>query len=149
MDNKLEKFWMWLGKSPEEYALEGMNQKNGEFEDEYPEFEKLLFYARKIVDSNKVDCSSIDELITIMALDNESESILDYIEERSSSEQLIKIIERGVSHLQPNARWQVAELIFRRFSPNYVDYLTQLSNDKHLYVKKRALNCLECIKNSH
>lgn len=148
MNSLLEQFWKWSNKTPEEYATHGMNQNKGEFEDNFPLFEDLLEYSKELVDNNTLDCFLIDDLITIMALDNESESVLDYIENNSSQEQLQKIIEQGVSHLYSNARWQISELLYRRKPKNFQSYLFKLSTDKNSYVRKRAQNCIESIKES-
>lgn len=69
-----------------------------------------------------------------MALDNESESVLDYFEDNSSEEQLQKIIEQGVSHLYSNARWQISELLYRRKPENYQNiYLSFQWIGTHMY----------------
>ena len=148
MVDLLKQFWKWSKKTPEEYAVNGMDQNKGEFEDDFPLFEDLLSYSKEIVNNNILDCFRIDELITIMALDNESESVLDYIEDNSSEEQLQMIIEQGVSHVHSNARWQISELLYRRRPKNYQDYLFKLSMDKHSYVRNRTQNCIELIKTS-
>lgn len=141
----LEDFWKWLGKTPEEYALYGLNQKNGEEEDNYYHFAKLVSFARQVIDEGLTDNSSIDDMLTVMALDNESESVLEYAVANCSDEQLSVIIDRGFSHLQPNARWQLAELIYRKRPENYYNLLLRLVDDNHPYVKKRAQNCLDLL----
>ncbi len=110
---------------------------------DFPEFEALKGYAYDIVNSNVVLTNEISDLLTVMALDNEGENLLEYIEEHSSNEQLNMIVEVGVSHLQPAARWQIAELICRRKPENYLKYLSVLSEDSHSYVRQRAQNCIE------
>lgn len=141
----LKLFWDWSGITAEEYAEGGMKQKNGEFEDEFPFFEKMILYANNIINNNILDETSIDDVITIMSLDNESESILEHIVSNSSDEQLQMIVERGIKHSHFNARWQIAELVFKKKLNGYQDYLKKLSMDKNTYVRKRALNCIERI----
>lgn len=77
-----------------------------------------------------------------MAIDNEAESVLDLIESDSSDHQLKHIISFGITHPLYEARWQVAELIYRRQPIQYVSYFQQLAKDPHPYVKKRAMNCI-------
>jgi hypothetical protein len=141
----LEDFWKWLGKTPEEYANCGIDQRNGAEEDNFDGFVELLSFARRVIDKGLTDNSSINDMLTIMALDNESESILEYIEENCSDEQLSMIINMGFSHLQPEARWQLAELIYRMLPENYYSLLLKLTEDKHFYVRKRAKNCIELL----
>ena len=147
MNNILFAFWQWLKKTSEEYARQGLNQNKGEFEDDFPLFNELLAYAREIVDCNTLDSSAIEELVVIMGIDNECESILDYIEENASALQIEKIVEIGASHPQYHSRWQLAELLFRRKPLNYYEHLIKLSNDNHPYVRRRALNCIERLQN--
>ena len=143
MSDLLNQFWEWAGKTLEEYAKYGMNQNKGEFEDEFPLFQDLLVRSREIIDNNLLDDFAIDELLTIMAIDNESESVLDYIKDNCLDEQVQKIAERGISHIQYNARWQVAELIYKRRIPGCKEYLARLANDEDSYVRRRASYCFE------
>jgi len=146
MNNVISQFWEWMentiGKLPQEYAEKGMNQNLGEFEDEFPFFEECITYAKEIVDCHTLDKSKIDDLITVMAFDNESENVLEYIEENSSKKQIQMIIEQGVVHLQSQARLQVAELIYRTKFQNATELLNKLKNDSNEYVSRRANNCL-------
>ena len=143
MKKALNDFWSWLNISPEEYAVHDIEYTNDHMEFDYPKFEMLKKMAFKIIDSDIMDDDQIYDVLTVMAIDNEEECVLDYIEENSSSEQLQRIVAIGVSHMQPNTRWQVAELVFRRCPKNYIDFLRQLSNDSHFYVKQRANNCIK------
>ena len=79
MCNWLDLFWQWSGTTPEKYSKEGMNQNIGEFEDDFPFFQELISYAIELINNNVLDEVSVDEIITIMALDNECECILEYI----------------------------------------------------------------------
>ncbi len=138
----LDLFWKWSGTTPEKYSTEGMNQNKGEFEDDFPFFQELISYAIEAINNNVLDEVSVDEIITIMALDNECECILEYIVDNSSDEQIKRIIEYGMVHSQYNARWQIAELIFRRKPIDFGRYLSKLSLDNHPYVRRRALNLI-------
>ena len=138
----LEKFWQWSKLTPEEYAQNGMRQKNGEFEDSFLLFDEMIAYAYAMIDTSITDLSEIDDLLTILALDNEEECVLDYITEHSSKVQLDRIIARGLFHAQPNARWQIAELLSRRKPEKYLDFLQVLANDEHSVVRQRALHLI-------
>ena len=148
----LEKFWQWLQMSEEEYNEIGLDQNKCEFEDDFPEFTEMLLCAKKVVNDNILDTASLDCLITVMALDNESGSIVEYIAEHSSNEQIEKIIRIGTSHLQNNARWQLTELLekTKRLYDVFADFGTRFSSirtapsakSNQLYKTRRALGYL-------
>lgn len=145
MVNLLQSFWNWLDINEDEYAHNGMLNSIHFDECSFPDFAELLAYAESIVDSNSLVHSEIHDLITIMAFDNESESILEYIEDNSTAIQTDKIIELGIANKHYHARWQIAELIYRKKGDSYINLLELLSTDSHPYVCKRAKNCIELI----
>ena len=76
MNTYLEQFWKWSNRTFDEYARIGMNQNKGEYEDQFPLFDEMIAYARAVVDDVGTDDSDLDDLLTIMALDNEAETVL-------------------------------------------------------------------------
>lgn len=146
MSSLLEQFWEWLPISYEKYAIDGILQSSDYCEENFPFFSDLLAYAELIVKNDFIDNERIDDLLTVMALDNEVECVLELIESDSSEKQLQYIISAGIKHPLFETRWQLAELICRKKPDGYVSLLQILSNDFHPYVKKRAINCLERIK---
>ena len=146
MSSLLKQFWDWLPISYEEYAAKGLSQLNGIFEDDFPLFSDLLSYAELIVKNEYIDNEHIDDLLTIMAIDNEAEHVLELIESDSSEKQLQYIISAGIKHPLYETRWQLAELICRRKPNNFDSLLQTLVDDSNPYVKKRAVNCLKRIK---
>ena len=140
MNTYLEQFWKWSNRTFDEYARIGMNQNKGEYEDQFPLFDEMIAYARTVVDNVVTDDSDLDDLLTIMALDNEAETVLDYVEGNSTADQFDKIIALGLKHVQPHARWQIAELLYRRKPKNYMELLYVLSQDEHPSVRQRAQN---------
>lgn len=146
MNSLLMQFWKWFPISYEEYAVNGAPQFRGITEDDFPLFSDLLSYAELIVKNEYIDNEHIDDLLTIMALDNEAEYVLELIESDSTEKQLQYIILYGIKHPLFEARWQLAELICRRKPDNYESLLQKLAEDSKPSVKKRATNCLERIK---
>ena len=144
--NLLSKCWKWIGKTPEEYSKDGLQYIHGHMEFDYPEFDAIKNRAMRIVDSGTMLNEHINVFLTIMALDNESEQILDYATENCSEEQVRVIVDIGIDHLQPNARWQLAELIYSRRPENFIQSLEKLSKDRHPYVRRRANSCIERLK---
>ena len=140
----MDHFWSWLGKSKEEYAQNGVDQRII-YEDDFPFFEELIDYSRDIVDFDVLSTEEIECLLTIMALDNEAEYVLEYIEMHSSEKQLDLLIEFGINCTYYQARWQIAELLYRRKPSKYLEKLTFLSHDSNFVVSSRAKNLLELI----
>ena len=145
MNQLLEEFWKWANITPEEYAQDVYGQRDRFEEDNFDHFIALVAYAKQIVNQNFLSADDLDDLITIMAIDNESEMVLEYVKENSSNEQLEQIISMGMVHLQPQARWQIAELIFARKPIRYIEKLNSLTKDSHPYVRKRAKNCIDFV----
>lgn len=149
MKKYLELFWEWLPISYEEYAEKGVSRLGSGYEDGFPHIYKLLDYAKMIVEENKITDSCISDLLDIMAIENESECILELIEEKSTEHQLNRIISIGMTHPLYEARWQLAELIYRRKPLGYEKYLLKMLEDSHPYVKKRASNCISYDKKTN
>ena len=143
----LKQFWEWLPVSYEEYATNGIAQLNGSYEDNFPFFSELISYAELIIKKELVDDEHINDLLTIMGIDNETEYVLELIESGSSDYQIQHISLVGITHSLYSARWQLAELICRRKPLGYDSYLQTLSKDTHPYVQIRASNCIERINN--
>ncbi|RZT00861.1 hypothetical protein [Cuneatibacter caecimuris] len=134
----LEEFWNWFGYTKEEYAQMNMQFDPGEFM--FPKWEELIKNIKYYISQGTDDEDIIDDILTVMALDNESENVLDDIVENANDEFCLKIIEKGVNHIQHEARWQVAEIILHRKPDNAIRWLDELMLDKDDYVKKRAEN---------
>lgn len=142
----LQDFWEWANISAEAYA-KGMICKSVFEELEYPNWLELIGYAKAIIDFTSATPDAIDTLMTIMAIDNEREEILDYLSyECDNSEFIQTVVAFGCYHLQPNARWQVAELAGRRKPAHYHEYLRTLSKDTNEYVRRRAESAIELYK---
>lgn len=84
----------------------------------------------------------VDDFLTCLALDSEDEQLLSWCIREASDDFLDNITQRGCNHIQPEARWQIAELLGRRSIPNGEKYLEILCNDPNDYVRKRAGNAL-------
>ena len=146
MKELLKNFWEWFRVSQEDY-------ENGRYvyvpfgmEDDFTDFYQLTKCAERIVDENLMSDDSLYDLLTVMGLDNEGEDVLCYIEENSKEAQFDKIIRIGVTHRQCETRWQVAELIYRRKSEKYYEFLVILSDDSDEYVRRRARNCIQYLR---
>ncbi|MBE6536813.1 MAG: hypothetical protein E7673_02550 [Ruminococcaceae bacterium] len=146
----LNEFWQWmleeLNKTQNDYNENGLNQRLGEFEYDFPKWEELLSAAREIVNKNSLDDNSIFDLLTVMGLDNEGGNICYYTEDYSSEEQFKKIIEIGLSHPQMETRWQLNELLFLKKPAEYYEKIKFLSQDHAPYVRQHARNYVNYIR---
>lgn len=143
MIDLLQKFWKWANISPEQYAHKNSLTIINEFD--YPYFDELLKYAKDTINNEVCSRQEIENVLMIMALDNETEDVLDYLAEKCSDEMIMQYIDLGVASIQPNVRWQIGELLFRRKPLNYLSYIERLSKDEDVYVRKRAHNLLQYI----
>ena len=138
----LNGFWKWAGITAEAYAAHGMAHSWRSDEFDYPAFDALVEYAICTTKKAEPTSEEIEQTLLIMALDNEGENVLDALTGNCSETALLTFIERGVNHIQPNVRWQIAELLCRRKPQGFMELLKTLSADDHPYVRKRALNVL-------
>ena len=142
MDNSalspiLDSFFHWLGLTPEEYA-----RREDDLEEyRFPQWDSLISAAEAVIARESTEFA--DELWTAVALDNEQEVLLDTLSEEASDGYLDRLILTAPAHPQFNARWQTAELIGRRPTPNGRSVLKLLCRDEHPYVAKRAQNSKE------
>ena len=148
MQKLLNDFGEWIELTPAQYSISGVKNRNERPEFYYPKFDELISAAKSVVDCDTLCEQKLNDLITIMALDNEAENVLDYIQRHSSCIQLEHIVKMGISHLQREARWQIAELVYRRKPENYTKILEQLENDSDSYVRKRASNCINLLSSN-
>ncbi len=130
----LDSFFHWLGLTPEEYA----RREDDMEEYMFPQWDALISAAEAVIAQESTEYA--DELWTAVALDNEQENLLDTLSDQASDGYLDRLILTAPAHPQFNARWQAAELIRRRPTPNGLAVLKLLCRGKHSYVAKRAQN---------
>ncbi len=140
MNDLLTEFWIWAKCTPREYVDRG-----GEWEFDFPRFQELTEYAYSLI-GKEIFKEEYDDLFMILALDNEVENVLDFLAANCKGEQLIQIVSRGAEFPQPNTRWQIAELAYRTRPEGYLEILRKLAKDRHPYVRKRAKNILNYLK---
>ena len=127
--------------TPQTYAVESMKQPDLE-EYMFPLWDSVYQTTVDLINSRSTDREDMDSILTAMAIDNETEDILGYISENGCELFIEKLVEAGAGHLQPNARWQCAELIRRRRPQNGDRVLKILLSDEDEYVVKRAKNAI-------
>lgn len=140
--NILQEFWDWFPLTSEQYAVEGMDPGSDEAEFMFPKYTELLEYGEMLISRKEYSDDNMEEILMILALDNETEDILYILENKFPDAFLTQLIERGIGFPQPSARWQIAELTYRRKPEGYQKYLRKLAEDSHSYVRKRATNAM-------
>ncbi len=139
MNDELNSFWSWFGLDSYQY----INKRSGNPKEEfmYPYWDRMLEKAKEAIRSNSTDIALLNNILMVLALDNEREELLDYLSSYDVSQSFcVKLIEAGLSHPQPNARWQIAVLARRRLKNDALPYLNVLMNDVDCYVRKRTQN---------
>lgn len=137
----LNKFWKWAGITPESFA----DAKPSLDEYMFPEWERLTELAMESIDARDLDDDALAFVLTVMALDNETEDILDHIADSADAAYAEALIAKGVHHPMRDARWQTAELIRRRRPADSHELLNVLLRDSDDYVVRRASNSLESL----
>lgn len=124
-----------------------MSQRQDFEEYMFPNWGELVDEAIHLLNFEIEDKQIVDDILTVMALDNECEDVLTYASDHCSDAYIEYLIERGTYHPQHHTRWQIAELIARRNPKNGKNALLQLKDDANAYVRKRASNTLEELSN--
>lgn len=136
----LHQFWSWAGVSEVVYARNAtIRYKIEPFY--FPEFDILRNTGIQLVNTS-MDDTEMYAFLTILALDEEEEVLLSYCKEFATDDFVEKLMPAGVRHLQPDARWEIAELLRVRKVYGYLKYLEMLLVDEDPYVRKRAQNAL-------
>ncbi len=139
LNEELKNFWNWSKTNIKELEQFGWINSLEPFE--YPNWTRLIEETKLAISNLSNSNSSLviyKNILTVMALDNEAEEILDYFETYNSVE-LDKVIDFGIDHPLSDARWQIAELIGRKKEKTYLPYLELLIKDSNTYVERRAL----------
>lgn len=139
----ITEFWQWLGMSKEKYIFKMENPQNSSIDFEeymFPKWSALLDEARENIREERLEPESLEKVLTVMALDNETEDVLDFIVENASDNYIEKFVQYGVLSILYHARWQIAEILGRRQPRNWENLIDELVKDENAYVSKRAAN---------
>ena len=136
LEAEISKFWKWADKTPDVYA---QNRGSGSWETEYGNWANLNLAIDKAINelNSSYNQETAENLIQALAIDNESELTLEKIEETLNSKN--RFVEQVISSIQPQAKWQVSEMLGNVMLENSTQYLLELIDDQDKYVKRRAL----------
>lgn len=137
---ELDLYWKWSSISESKYSQDEWIIDSQEWE--YPNWSKLMELALKAIsniENGEYSKELAEDLLTVMALDNEDERLLDECEFMLSDKALEYVVRRALKHRQWEARWQVAELLGRKNDIFWENFLLEFINDSNKYVQRRAL----------
>ena len=143
LENYIHNLWHWLKMTPRQYA-----ECCGTGDQEpyiFPEWEKMLDEVCSLIKRGGLFPADMDCLLTMMALDDETEDVLDCLTAQGDELLISVLTHAGLRSIFPQARWQCAELLGRRSIPDGMALLRQYANDRDAYVTKRARNAMKAI----
>ena len=143
LENYIHNLWHWLKMTPRQYA-----ECCGTGDPEpymFPEWEKMLDEVCSLIKRGGLFPADMDCLLTMMALDDETEDVLDCLTVQGDELLISVLTHAGLHSIFPQARWQCAELLGRRSIPDGMALLRQYANDRNAYVAKRARNAMKAI----
>lgn len=134
----LSEFWDWAQISFEEYCADEScfyTKYRWEVEEfHFPKWDELLHCTEQQILENCIN----EDVLTVLALDNEREEILDFIADSATDFQIEELAKKALSFPLWNARWQVAEILKRRDTSFSEKYLRLYQNDPVEGVRCRA-----------
>lgn len=133
---EIEKFKSWAITA---------NKSFGEWETEYPDWDRIYSAIRQIIRENPIAEWSeqiINDVLYILARDNECEIIINILKDEPN--QLIFLANKALIYSDYNARWQIAfglgELEIN--NDEVKSLLNRFSYDENEYVRRRAVFAL-------
>jgi HEAT repeat protein len=143
LETELANFWEWAGMTPETYTEQ---RGVGEWEADYPGWDRLHKAAKEALEQLNLEFNHdlAQLLVYALAIDNEAGVVLKSVEEKLENK--LRFVRKAVYSNQPQARWQMAELIGNMEVEGGEKMLLHLINSEDdKYVKRRALMSLNKI----
>jgi HEAT repeat protein len=140
LETELAKFWEWAAMTPDTYTEQ---RGLGEWEVEYPNWDGLYKAANEALEqlNKEFNHDLAQSLVYALAIDNEAGVVLKIVEEKLENK--LRFVRKAVFSDQPQARWQMAELLGNVEVEGREKMLLHLINSEDdKYVKRRALMSL-------
>ena len=141
IDEQADEFWQWSKNQKQIY----------EWEANYSEWGLINTLLSRLVHS--VDCTqwsqrTINNILYLVARDNECETLVDTLSENPSC--LIYISREGLKYQDDSARWQFAHYLSKIAEhPEAEELILSYCNDHAEYVRRRALLALGYINSAY
>ena len=132
--------------TPENYSE---NRGLGEWELEYPNWDDLYKEVNEVIAllNKEFNHDLAQLLVYALAIDSESGTVLQRIADQLESK--LRFVRKAIFSDQPQARWQIAELLGNTAVEDQEKLLVNLINrDKDKYVKRRALLSLSKVNHA-
>lgn len=146
LETELAKFWEWASMAPDTYNDE---RGLGEWEIEYPGWDELYKAATEAFEllNKEFNHDLAQQLVYALAIDNESGLVLEKVEDKLESK--LRFVKKVINSDQPQARWQIAELLGNTEVEDREKLLVNLINrDNDKYVIRRALMSLDKVNHT-
>ncbi|MEJ8802178.1 HEAT repeat domain-containing protein [Pontibacter sp. H249] len=137
LQTELANFWEWAGMTPDNYSE---NRGLGEWEAAYPNWDEIYLAVDEVIEllNKEFNHDLAQLLVYALAIDNESGTVLQRVADKLESK--LRFVKKAINSDQPQARWQVAELLGNIQVEDQEKLLVNLINrDKDKYVRRRAL----------
>lgn len=136
LETELANFWEWANMTPDTYNNE---RGLGEWEAEYPGWEALYKASDEALEqlNQEFNHDLAQQLVYALAIDNEAGVVLKIVEEKLADP--LRFVRKAIFSDQPQARWQMAELLGHVEVEGREKMLLQLIDGEDKYVVRRAL----------
>ena len=145
LETELSKFWEWANMTPDTYTE---NRGLGEWEAEYPGWDALYKAANVALEQLNKEFSHdlAQQLVYALAIDNEAGMVLKSVEEKLTDP--LRFVRKAIFSNQPQAKWQMAELLGHVEVEGREKMLLQLFDSEDKYVVRRALLSLSKVNHA-
>ncbi|SLJ96938.1 MULTISPECIES: hypothetical protein [unclassified Paenibacillus] len=138
IDEIVDDFWIWSKKQKQVL----------EWETNYSNWSLLISLVFSLIETTEYtewDQNTLNNLLYLIARDNECETIIDKLSERSSS--FLFLAEEALRYSDNDARWQFAHYLIqvKDQETKVIELIKKYSEDYVEYVRRRALAALEII----
>ena len=136
LETELANFWQWANMTPDTYNIQ---RGLGEWEADYPGWEALYRAANEALEelNREFNHDVAQQLVHALAIDNEAGVVLKNVEEKL--EDPLRFVRKAVFSDQPQAKWQMAELLGHVEVEGREKMLLQMIDSEDKYVVRRAL----------
>ncbi|MDG0808061.1 hypothetical protein [Cohnella rhizosphaerae] len=136
VDEQVDEFWKWSKNEKQSY----------EWEVSYPNWSLLTTLVITLLETTSYDQwdqRTINNLLYIIARDNECETIIEKLSERTNN--YLFLAEEALKYSDNDARWQFAHYLIKveDRKPEVRALLYKFSEDYVEYVRKRAVEAIK------
>lgn len=138
--DEIEKFKKWA----ESYSETPQDERSGEWECDYPSWTIILTEFETFFNNNHYSNwtdTEIDDILYIIARDNECNSIIELISEHPETFDFIA--KKGLEFYSHDTKWQIVELLYKLDDPKKAELLIEKYISQNIeYVSRMAIKTL-------